>query len=136
MGSTGEQLAHWCRKHGVEGFRGVFCSDGMPVVHQPRDSCYVINHSRCGFGSGTHWLACRLRGDTAYWWDSYGVPPTAVVEQRVMTPKMEPPPFMKWLRDCGIKTVHYNPIDVQSVASEVCGGRRTAPWRTPRSTRS
>ena len=122
--SSGEQLAQWCKDHDVVGFNGVHCSDGLPIIWRPRDVCYIINHSRCGFGNGTHWLACRQKGDSATWWDSYGVPPHAVVEQEVMTPGMKPPEFIKWLQECGVDTdtkLKYSSEDIQSVASTVCG---------------
>jgi len=123
--STGVQLDRWCRRHGVVGYRGAFCADGMPTPWRPRDQCFIINHSRCGFGDGTHWLACRLKTDhtgcVAKWWDSYGEPPKAQEEQMVMTPRMKPPDFAAWFEACGVDRVEYWPTNVQSVASEVCG---------------
>lgn len=117
--STGAELSAWCQRHDVVGFEGVFCANTLPVPFQPRDMCFLFNHSSCpSKEGGTHWLACRLRGDTADWFDSYGLPPDAKIETDLMGGD---PRFKEWLQACGITKVNYNQHDIQSIASDVCG---------------
>lgn len=129
--SSGHQIAAWAAAHKVVGFVGVFCADQLPT-ERPRPGqriALVINHSRCGWGDGTHWLAAVLWDDARRggmccdWFDSYGVGPDAKVEEAVMTPRMPPPNFSAWLRGMGVSPARltWNTRDLQSVASDVCG---------------
>jgi len=123
MATTGEQLSKWCLKNKVDGFKGVFCADNLPAVFRPKDMCIIINHSPCDSPSGgSHWLACRVQGDRAYWFDSYGSPPHSTLENQFMGAPGDPvPQFTKWLKKSGVKHVEYNHTDLQSIYSEVCG---------------
>ena len=67
-------------------------------------------------------MACRIQGYKAWWFDSYGAPPHAVVENELMgSPSDAKPHFDQWLERCGVTDVEYNDHDLQSVSSEVCG---------------
>jgi hypothetical protein len=123
MGTTGAQLAEWCKKQDVASFHGVFCSNTLPTPWQPADACFIVNHSACGSRSGgTHWLACRIKGTTAYWFDSYGLPPDAPLENELMgAAGAVEPGFSAWLQRCGVTRTYYHDVDIQAVTSEVCG---------------
>lgn len=122
MGTTGDQLAAWCKAHDVEAFVGVYCSNKLPVQPNPHDYCVIANHSPCPSPSGgTHWVACRVRGAHAEWFDSYGLPPNSVVEDTLMGAPGYQPDFDAWLKSMRVTSLDYNEKDVQSVASEVCG---------------
>ena len=122
MGTTGAQLDRWCRDN-VRNFGGVYCADTVPSPYRPSDIAYIINHSPCSSPTGgTHWLACRVRGSRAEWFDSYGLPPDAPLENMLMGSPHDPPPhFYEWLDSMGVTDISYNPRDIQSVYSEVCG---------------
>lgn len=120
--STGNQLAAWCKKHHVKGFSGVFCSDELPETLPDDGFAGVINHSPCNSRTGgTHWLACRIDNHTAYWYDSYGLPPTNKLETVEMGPEDGDPHFDAWLTKLGVTNTYYNARDMQSVGTDVCG---------------
>jgi hypothetical protein len=91
--------------------------------YQPKDACWIVNHSPSFSPSGgSHWVACRVKGTTAFWFDSYSLPPHAQLENALMGSKSDPHPYFdRWLERMGVETVVYNDRDLQSVASEVCG---------------
>lgn len=126
-GTTGAQLDQWCRSHRVKGFLGVFCSNNMPEISAEQrrgdGACFVVNHSPCDSPSGgSHWLGCRVRGDVAFWFDSFGLPPDAPLENELMGAPSDPPPhFAQWISEQGVTETRYNDRDVQSVGSDVCG---------------
>lgn len=123
MGTSGGQLTEWCKRKQVRGFLGVFCSDNLPKLWAPGDVCLIVNHSPCDSPSGgSHWLACRIRGERADWFDSFGLPPDAPLENELMgSPQDAPPAFREWLASCGVISIKYHDRDIQSVGSEVCG---------------
>jgi len=123
MGTTGVQLARWCHQNYVVGFKGVFSSNNLPKVYQPDNMCLIVNHSPSYSPSGgSHWLACRIKKDKAYWFDSYGNPPHSTLENDLMGSKTDPDPhFDRWLKSAGVKHLQYNDQDLQSLFSEVCG---------------
>jgi hypothetical protein len=124
MTSTGE-LSTWCKRHGVSNFIGVFCSNDVPYIKtKPGNNvCFIVNHSPCNsVTGGTHWLACRIEGTHANWFDSFGFPPTSQLENNNMSPPGEAPPqFDLMLKKFGVKTFSYNTLDLQSITSDVCG---------------
>lgn len=122
MTST-QQLDEWCESHKVPGFAGVFSANTLPVVHRPDDFCCIVNHSPDDSPTGgTHWLACRIRGDVAWWFDSFGLDIDSPIEDVVMGGGVDPPTHFKaWLKRCGVRKVTVNHEDLQSVGSEVCG---------------
>ena len=124
MGTTNTLLEKWCKFHKVVGLQGVFSSNNVTAPYQPKDTCWIVNHSPSFSPSGgSHWVACRVKGTTAFWFDSYGLPPHAQLENALMGSKSDPahPHFDRWLERMGVETVVYNDRDLQSVASEVCG---------------
>lgn len=115
------QLNRWCVRNNVRDFIGVFCSSEAPMDLEG-DFCCVLNHSPCDSRTGgTHWLACRVKGKTAYWFDSYGLPPSSRLEDALMGPADGDPKFDEWLDRIGVTQIFYNPTDLQSVFSDVCG---------------
>ena len=67
--------------HKVVGFQGVFSSNNVTAPWQPKDVCWIVNHSPSFSPSGgSHWMACRVQGNKAFWFDSYGLPPHAQLE--------------------------------------------------------
>lgn len=115
--STGTQLRQWCSAHQVKAFEGVFCADNLPT--ELKDMGLIANHSNCNSPSGgTHWVACRIVNHSAYWFDSYGMPPYSALELAEMGTGAD---FRVWLRSLGITNVYYNARDMQSVGSDVCG---------------
>lgn len=122
-GYTNNQLNDWCQRKGVEGFQGVFPSNQVPRhLYRPDNACFILNHSpSTSSTNGTHWIACRVQGSHCNWFDSYGLPPDAKLEDELMGPQDGDPHFDEWLAQMGVETVDHNPIDLQSVTSEVCG---------------
>lgn len=115
--STGLQLKKWCNDNHVKNFEGVFCADNLPTT--PKDMGLIANHSNCDDPSGgTHWVACRIVNHTAYWFDSYGMPPHNKLEIVEMGKGAD---FRVWLRKMEITNVFYNGRDLQSVGTDVCG---------------
>lgn len=112
----------WCENNKVRDFAGVFCSNRLPSkLHRTR-WCAIINHSPCpGKTNGTHWLACRIDGAKAEWFDSFGQPPWSPLENLMMDSGDPPPHFMQWLKSVGVTHVKYNALDLQSADSSVCG---------------
>lgn len=121
--TTAQQLEEWCINNNVENFGGVFASDKVPAPFQPRNVCYIVNHSPLNSSTGgTHWLACRIVGNKAYWFDSYGLPPHSPLENKFMGAPHEPnPDFVKWFKSMGVEKYEWNTRDLQSVGSDVCG---------------
>ena len=67
-------------------------------------------------------MACRVKGTTAFWFNSYGLSPHAQLEET--NPRgsaSDPVTPSQWLKRMGVESVEYNDRDLQSVASEVCG---------------
>jgi hypothetical protein len=53
--------------------------------------------------------AGSIQGDKAWWFDSYGEPPYAVVENELMGSPSDPKPhFDQWLWRCGVTNIVYN----------------------------
>jgi len=123
MGTSNLQLEAWCKLHDVSGFQGVFSSNTVTSPWQPKNACWIINHSPDNSPSGgSHWVSCRVKGNHCDWFDSYGLPPHAPLENVLMGSSSDPPPrFDRWLASMGVRSVTYNDRDIQSVASEVCG---------------
>ena len=84
-------------------------------------ACRIVNHSPSFSPSGgSHWMACRVKGTTSFWFNSYGLSPHAQLE---LTNSWVGVRFSDtlWLKRMGVESVEYNDHDLQSVASEVCG---------------
>ena len=121
MGTTNTLLEKWCKFHNVVGLQGVFSSNNVTAPYQPKDACWIVNHSPSfspSASGGSHWVACRVKGTTAFWFDSYGLPPHAQLENALMGSKSDPahPHFDRWLERMGVETVVYNDRDLQSVS--------------------
>lgn len=121
--TSNAQLFDWCVAHRVPGFAGVFSADTLPVVQCPDDWCCIVNHSPSNSPTGgTHWLACRIRGRRAWWFDSFGLDIDSQLEDWVMGAGEDPPThFARWLRESGVTKVTVNHEDLQNVGSDVCG---------------
>jgi hypothetical protein len=103
------EMVYPCMLHKVVGFQGVFSSNTVSVTvpWQPKDACWIVNHSPSfsPSGRGSHWVACRVQGNKAFWFDSYGLPPHAQLENKLMGSTADPHPhFDRWLKRMGVET--------------------------------
>ena len=132
LGQQPTQPSAWgppthCSRNGASSttssVKGAFSSNNVTAPWQPKDACWIVNHSPSFSPSGgSHWVACRVQGNKAFWLDSYGLPPHAQLENKLMGSSSDPHPhFDRWLKRMGVESVEYNDRDLQSVASEVCG---------------
>ena len=82
-------------------------------------ACRIVNHSPSVSPSGrSHWMACRVKGTTAFWLNSYGLP-DKLMESASLRPS-DQLISTSGLKRMGVKSVEYSDDDLQSVASEVC----------------
>jgi hypothetical protein len=67
-----------CALRDVRSFAGVFPSDLLP--HSLAHACTVIINADPHKEKGSHWLAVQLlpKSSSAYYFDSYGMPPTLI----------------------------------------------------------
>lgn len=67
------QLIDTVKKLKIPNFRGVFLRDELPA--KPRkNECGILNLGDSS-GVGTHWVAWWKKGDSKYYFDSYGLQP-------------------------------------------------------------
>ena len=91
MGTTNTQLEKWCKFHNVVGFQGAFSCNNVTAPWQPKDTCWIVNHSPSFSPSGgSHWVACRVQGNKAFWFDSYGLRPHAQLENKLIGSASDP----------------------------------------------
>jgi len=96
-----------CTLKDVKSFVGVFPSDKLP--RSITQTSTVIVNEDAHTQSGSHCLAIRLepRSSTAFYFDSYGLPPNIHEIQTVLR------------RNCTV--LYYNTIELQGPLSLVCG---------------
>ena len=97
-----------CALRNVPSFLGVYPSDLLPTHAITRPGTVIINadpHTR----SGSHWLAIRLepKSSSAFYFDSYGLPPLV-------------PAIQSFLRRTS-SVWEYNKTQLQGLTSTVCG---------------
>jgi hypothetical protein len=85
----------------IPNFRGVFMRDGLPMKASNLE-CGIVNLDT-NSGNGTHWVAYRLDGPTAIYFDSYGLDPPVEVANYL---------------DCPIRTQTFQ---LQSHTDVICG---------------
>ena len=97
-----------CALRDVKSFAGVFPSDLLP--HSIPHDCTIIINADPHTKEGSHWLAVRFmpKSSSAYYFDSYGLPPTLVPD----------------IYDCirrNSTVCDYNKRRMQGWTSDVCG---------------
>jgi hypothetical protein len=84
---------------------GVVMKDELPPF--VRDGSYIINLQSTTDGNGSHWTALQVKGNSAFFFDSFGAPPsTEIVE------------YTKQRSGCHIG---FNNWIIQDLKSENCG---------------
>lgn len=86
-------------------FAGVFASDMLPKFRR-HFSSFIVNLDPHTL-SGSHWIAIFFHNNTAYYFDSYGLPPS---NRKILH-------FLKTNANC----VFYNKITFQEVYTTTCG---------------
>jgi len=71
------------------------------------DGCYIINLQSSTSGNGTHWLGLFIHKNNAYYFDSYGAPPSVEIIK-----------FVKKRKGCHM---YYNNFIIQVLKSQNCG---------------
>jgi len=71
------------------------------------DGCYIINLQSSTDGQGTHWLSLFIHKNNAYYFDSYGAPPSVEIMK-----------FVKKRKGCHM---YYNNFIIQDLKSQNCG---------------
>ena len=71
------------------------------------DGCYIINLQSSTSGNGTHWLGLFIHKNNAYYFDSYGAPPSVEIIK-----------FVKKRKGCHM---YYNNFIIQDLKSQNCG---------------
>jgi len=79
--------------------------DELPA--KVEDGCYIINLQSSTSGNGTHWLALFIHKNIAYFFDSYGAPPSVEIMK-----------FVKKRKGCHM---YYNNFIIQDLKSQNCG---------------
>ena len=79
--------------------------DELPAT--VKDGCYIINLQSSTAGSGTHWLGLFIHKNNAYYFDSYGAPPSVEIIK-----------FVKKRKGCHM---YYNNFIIQDLKSQNCG---------------
>ena len=79
--------------------------DELPA--KVEDGCYIINLQSSTSGNGTHWLALFIHKNIAYFFDSYGAPPSVEIMK-----------FVKKRKGCHM---YYNNFIIQDLKSDNCG---------------
>ena len=72
-----------------------------------KDGCYIINLQSSTAGQGTHWLSLFIYKNNAYFFDSFGAPPSIEIIK-----------FVKKRKGCHL---YYNNFIIQDLKSENCG---------------
>lgn len=99
---TDEDLEESCDRLKIP-LVGIFSKDLLPKQCIPGG--YIINLQNHDAGHGTHWTCLAVRGDSALYFDSFGMPPPLQV--------------IRFVRDD--YTLVYNKQDIQNIDSGVCG---------------
>ena len=86
-------------------FGGVFPSDGLPA-HKANFLYFIVNLDAKHL-PGSHWISIAFKKNIAFYFDSYGNPPT---EKNILS-------FMKR----NSRTIKYNKFHFQSSRTETCG---------------
>lgn len=84
-------------------FRGVFSRDELPTHLKNKNGYYILNLDSVK-GDGTHWTSFVVGNDFCHYCDSFGYPPPEEV-----------------LNFCKERKITFNPLDFQSLTSELCG---------------
>ena len=79
--------------------------DELPAT--VKDGCYIINLQSSTDGQGTHWLSLFIHKNNAYYFDSYGAPPSVEIMK-----------FVKKRKGCHM---YYNNFIIQDLKSQNCG---------------
>ena len=79
--------------------------DELPAT--VKDGCYIINLQSSTDGQGTHWLGLFIHKNNAYYFDSYGAPPSVEIMK-----------FVKKRKGCHM---YYNNFIIQDLKSQNCG---------------
>lgn len=83
--------------------RDIYFKDRLPL--KPEPGAYIINLQDSGRGFGTHWVAVAIKGNRAYYFDSFGFDmPTDVIH---------------FLRD--YRPVEWSAVQIQDEDTGVCG---------------
>ena len=72
-----------------------------------KDGCYIINLQSSTAGQGTHWLSLFIYKNNAYFFDSFGAPPSIEIMK-----------FVKKRKGCHL---YFNNFIIQDLKSENCG---------------
>jgi len=83
----------------------VTMKDELP--EKVEDGCYIINLQSSTSGNGTHWLGLFIHKNNAYFFDSYGAPPSIEIMK-----------FVKKRKGCHM---YYNNFIIQDLKSVSCG---------------
>jgi hypothetical protein len=83
----------------------VAMKDELPAT--VKDGCYIINLQSSTSGSGTHWLGLFIYKSNAYYFDSFGAPPSVEIIK-----------FVKKRKGCHL---YYNNFIIQDLKSGNCG---------------
>ena len=71
------------------------------------NGCYIINLQSSTSGNGTHWLGLFIHKNNAYYFDSYGAPPSVEIMK-----------FVKKRKGCHM---YYSNFIIQDLKSQNCG---------------
>ncbi len=100
------QILSILRKTIGQDLLGVFPSDKFPTTTDYSDRFGFVLNTDPSDKPGTHWVAIFIEGNSAEYFDSYGLPPTI-------------PTIRKFLQKFG--ELQYNKRRIQGLLSSVCG---------------
>ena len=101
---TNLDIIRYAKKFKIPYFRGVFMRNELPATGPLKNESAVVNLDNAS-GSGTHWVAYKMRGDDVLYFDSFG--------------DLQPPiDLLLYLR---VSKVKYNYDRYQDYGSYNCG---------------
>ena len=86
-----------CKKLKIQNFKGVYMRNEI-LGKASKNECLILNTDHSSNG-GTHWTCLFVRGNTCFYFDSYGFPPPLEVE--------------KYCHD--VKNGHYSSFKIQEL---------------------
>jgi hypothetical protein len=69
-----------CNKLKIKNFKGCFMRDDLSSIQRSQNETMILNLDD-NAGPGTHWTCLCLKNNEAFYFDPFGMPPTAELEK-------------------------------------------------------
>ena len=90
-------------------YRGIYPSNKLPPLSalKPRSKCFLIANLDPDTMDGSHWVLLYIRGNTCYYFDSFGKKPKGAIRRYI---------------EKSFSLLKYNNVTAQKDTAVVCGG--------------